>query len=216
MPPGLRIGGRQFDPENGLSQNWISIHLQSYEAKALSLKGGIRCYRIALAKNADDHFLSCTRSYPPPELTELAIQRRRQREVGPETLDWDDALNLIENTAVAKFFRNELKAGRVNNPKYRSMRFYIAGRRRFVVFAKRHWAGVWQGARFDDDLEFWMSRLGKRCGVPPTSGGHNLRFTLRDESDFEKFKQAVSAELSDAKFSDPPDESEIQAAAAGE
>jgi hypothetical protein len=96
------------------------------------------------------------------------------------------------------------------------MRFYIAGRRRFVVFAKRNWAGVWQSARFDHDVEFWMSRLGQRCGVTPTSGGHNLRFTLRDESNFEKFKQAVSSELSDAKFSDPPDESEIQAAAAGE
>jgi hypothetical protein len=23
VPPGLRIGGRQSDPENGLSQNWI-------------------------------------------------------------------------------------------------------------------------------------------------------------------------------------------------
>jgi hypothetical protein len=39
--------------------------------------------------------------------------------------------------------------------------------------------------------------------VTPTSGGHNLRFTLRDESDFEKFKQAVSAEFSDAEFSGP-------------
>src|SRR5262249_24856909 len=40
----------------------------------------IRCYRLILS--ADDHaeFLPCTCIYPPPELTQHAIRRRRQSE----------------------------------------------------------------------------------------------------------------------------------------
>jgi hypothetical protein len=97
----------------------------------------IRCYRIGLAKNADDHFLTCTIAYPPPELTELAINRRRNKEIGPEPTDWGEALKSVENEAVVRFFENELKAGCSNNSTYKAIRINVADRRRFVVYAKR-------------------------------------------------------------------------------
>jgi hypothetical protein len=100
----------------------------------------IRCYRVALAKHGEDDFLTCTRAYPPRELTEIAIRRRREKEIGGEPSDWNEALKSVENQAVVKFFQQELAAGRSNNLKYKNLRFYIDDRRRFVVAAKQKFA----------------------------------------------------------------------------
>jgi hypothetical protein len=87
-----------------------------------------------------------------------------------------------------------------NNPKYKSIRFTVADRRRFVMYAKKSRARVWQSARFDNDIDFWTSRFGERCTPKPISAGQSLRFTLVDESDFEKFKKALTTELSGIVF----------------
>jgi hypothetical protein len=168
----------------------------------------IRCYRLQLAKHGNDDFLVCTRAYPPPELTEFAIRRRRKKEVGPvETPeDWPAALKSVENEAVANFFRDEVKGGRSNNPAHKALRFRIGNRRRFVVSAKRKFARVYQSGRFDDDIEFWKSRLGKKADVIPIGGGSELRFYLFDDSDFTKFKRAVTMELSSKEFHGGADE----------
>jgi hypothetical protein len=179
-----------FDYEVLVTADWLS---ERYDVD-------IRCYRIGLAKNDNDHFLTCARAYPPPELTELAIDRRRKKTVGPETADWDEALRSIENQAVVKFFKDELMRGCSNNPKYKSIRFTVADRRRFVMYAKKSRARVWQSARFDNDIDFWTSRFGERCTPKPISAGQSLRFTLVDESDFEKFKKALTTELSGIVF----------------
>src|ERR1700730_17238769 len=71
----------------------------------------IRCYRVALAKHGEDDFLTCTRAYPPRELTEIAIRRRREKEIGGKPSDWNEALKSVENQAVVKFFQQELAAG---------------------------------------------------------------------------------------------------------
>jgi hypothetical protein len=190
----------EFDYEVLVTAEWLT---DRYDVD-------IRCYRAALAKNGDDHFLTCTRTYPPPELTELALQRRRKKEVGPETTDWGNALKSIENAAVAKFFQEELRNGRSNNPKYKAIRFSVGGRRRFVMYAKRGWARLWQSARFDGDIEFWKSRFGERCRATAISEGRSLRFAMFDESDFDKFKKAVSMELPSIEFQgDSEDESEL-------
>jgi hypothetical protein len=105
-----------FDYEVLVTAEWL---IERYELD-------IRCYRVALAKHGDDEFLTCTRAYPPPELTEIAIRRRREKEFGGEPTDWNEALKSIENQAVAKFFRQELAAGRSNNVKYKNLRFFLA------------------------------------------------------------------------------------------
>jgi hypothetical protein len=161
----------------------------------------VRCYRLALAENGPDQFLTCTRAYPPPELTDLAISRRRRREIGePTTMNWDEALKSVENKAVVQFFREELGAARSNNPKSKNIRFSIGGKRRFVVYAKRRFARVWQSGRFDGDLEFWKSRVSDRGKVDAMEDGRRLRFYLFEDSDFRNFKHAVTNELSHMEF----------------
>jgi hypothetical protein len=195
-----------FDYEVLVTAEWLT---ERYDVD-------IRCYRVSLAKNGEDDFLTCTRAYPPPELTDIAIRRRRKKEIGePETTDWGEALKSIENKAVVKFFQQELSAGRSNNPKYKALRFFIGEKRRFVMNAKRRWARVWQSGRFEDDIDFWTSRLGERCRVSPKWGGRRLRFYLFEEADFMKFKKAVTVELSDTEFhADSEDEiDEVEQAA---
>jgi hypothetical protein len=173
---------------------------------------------VALAKHGGDDFLSCTRAYPPPELTDFAIRRRRKKEVGPvETPeDWPEALKSIENEAVAKFFRQEVKEGWSNNPKRKAIRFPIGNKRRFVVSAKRKFARVYQSGRFDDDIEFWKSRLGENSRITPIGAGRELRFYLNDDTDFSKFKQAVTTELLNTEFHGGTEEKEDEAEHAAE
>jgi hypothetical protein len=75
---------------------------------------------------------------------------------------------------------------RSSNPKYKSVRFYIKGRRRFTVNAKRHhFARAWQSSRFDDDTQFWKSRLGALGRVAEVKAKRKLRFYLSDEGWFQ-------------------------------
>src|SRR5262249_3300021 len=160
-----------FDYEVLVTAEWLT---ERYDVD-------IRCYRVSLAKNGEDDFLTCTRAYPPPELTDITIRRRRQNGNGkPETTDWGEALKSKENKAVVKFFQQELAAGRSNNPKYKALRFFVGDKRRFVMNAKRKWARVWQSGRFEDDIDFWTSRLGERCRISPKWHGRRLRFYLFD------------------------------------
>ena len=76
------------------------------------------------------------------------------------------------------------------------------------MLAKRKWARVWQSGRFDDDVEFWTSRLGERAKVKPIWDGRALRFYLSDEASLDKFKQAASAELANTEFQHNSDDDE--------
>jgi hypothetical protein len=181
----------EFDYEVLITAEWLT---ERYDVD-------IRCYRLALAKNGNDEFLTCTRAYPPPELTDLAVRRRRRKEIGgEEATDWGEALKSIENDAVVKFYKQELAAGRASNPKYKALRFYIGDRRRFTMNAQKKSARVWQSGRFEDDIEFWSSRLGERGNVETKRGGRRLRFYLYDDTDFGKFGTAVNTELTRIEF----------------
>jgi hypothetical protein len=162
----------------------------------------IRCYRLALARHNNDDFLTGTRTFPPRELTDLAIRRRRKREIGiAAPASWSEALSFIDNQAVVKFFQREVGAGRAGNPGPRILRFSVGGRVRFRVYAKRQWARVNQFGRFDNDIEFWKSRLGERADVTVVRNGQKLRFYLFDDTDFDAFGKAATVELVDTEFS---------------
>jgi hypothetical protein len=179
-----------FDYEVLVTAEWL------WEGYAVD----IRCYRVALAKHGEDDFLTCTRAYPPPELTDIAIRRRREKEIGEEPADWDEALKSVENQAVVKFFQQELAEGRSNNVKFKNLRFFIGDRRRFVVGARQKFARAWQHGRFDEDIEFWTRRLGEQGKIQAKWSGRALRFYLYDETAFSKFKHAVTVELLHTEF----------------
>jgi hypothetical protein len=170
----------------------------------------IRCYRLALSKNGDEHLLTCTRSYPPPELTEIAIRRRRKRETGVDrSTDWDQSLTWIDNKPISEFFKQELDRGRPNSVGDKSISFYIGDRRRFVVYAKRLWARVYQTHRFDDDIVFWKERLSDKVRIQTMSEGNALRFYLRDANDIAGFRAALASELATIEFQKHSDDDSI-------
>jgi hypothetical protein len=80
------------------------------------------------------------------------------------------------------------------------LRFFIGEKRRFAVLMKRKWARVWQSGRFENDIDFWKSRLGEQGKIKPKWNGRRLRFYLYDEDAFKKFKHAATVELLNTEF----------------
>lgn len=165
----------------------------------------IRCYRFSLSSDHGGEFLSCTCIYPPPEIAQHAIQRRKSTTKAPRWADWEDALKGVDEPAVEDFFRQELQSGRENYLPQRRLSYRVKGKRRFNVHARSQEAYVWQRGRFSGDEEFWHDRLGEGGRVQPVKDGACLRFYLQSEEDFERFMNAVVKELTDMEFlSGPP------------
>jgi hypothetical protein len=184
-----------------LAEDFDYVVLSTAEWLARNHEVDIRCYRLAISTNGNDDFLSCTREYPPRELTEIAIRRRRKTETGDDApLDWVNFLTTIRNPAVVTFFRNELQNGRQNSIQRKALRFFVAGKRRYAVYAKRQWARVLQFGRFDDDILFWTTRLGAGSKITRLSEGKKLRFYLAADDDFATFKRAAETELLQTEF----------------
>jgi hypothetical protein len=183
----------QFDYEVLITAEWLT---ERYNVD-------IRCYRLALAKNASDDFLTCTRAYPPPELTEVAIRRRRKKEVGDtDAQSWDERLKLVENVEEANFIRQEIGRNQENKPS-RFISYRIGSKRRYRMYPKKQFAYVLQSGRFDDDQEFWGTRLSQKAGIGTRHHGLALRFRLWTENDFRTFRTAWDNELQGKIFLSP-------------
>ncbi|MFO7956075.1 MAG: hypothetical protein R6X33_03130 [Candidatus Brocadiia bacterium] len=171
----------------------------------------IRCYRLSVSRDDGADYLSCTCIYPPPELAEHAVRRRRRgSKRTPRWPDWEAVFDITENSAVEEFFRQELQAGRENYLRQRVLRYRVEGKRRLNVHARRKKAYVWQNGRFPGDEEFWSERLGEGADTEPVKDGQSLRFYLSSEADFQRFKEAVEEELGGVEFFDDglPEEGE--------
>jgi hypothetical protein len=59
-----------------------------------------------------------------------------------------------------------------------------------------------QWGRFDDDLQFWKSKLSQPNEVTANTSGNRVRFYLRTDDDFVRFKQALEGEVQSASFID--------------
>jgi len=180
-----------FDYEVLVTAEWLT---ERYEVD-------IRCYRLALAAEGADEFLTCTCIYPPPEITQVALQRRHRGPGRPVAwADWTAALEAFENRALTAFFRRELEAGREGYLRKRLLRFPVAGRSRFNVVGRTKAAYVWQRGRFRGDEEFWKKRLGPDADVKAVKQGLALRFFLTTEDDFNRFREAVGHELAGTEW----------------
>ena len=99
-----------FDYEVLVTVDWLS---ERYDVD-------IRCYRIRIAKNENDHFLTCSRAYPPPELDRKCHRPASQENGWPGTDGLGGDAKVNRDQAVVRFFKNELNRGCSNNPKYKS------------------------------------------------------------------------------------------------
>jgi hypothetical protein len=167
----------------------------------------IRCYRLALSADGDQEYLTCTCIYPPAELAETAVRRGRSREPkAGKWADWDEALAAVENTSLVDFYRKELEKGRHCYLARRVLHYSSAGRRRIWLSARRKNAYAWQGGRFEDDIEFWKSRLSNPEEVKPMKEGQCLRFVLTAPEDFRRFGEAADGPFQKVRFRNNTDE----------
>lgn len=161
----------------------------------------IRCYRLTLAADGAEQFLTCARIYPPPELTDQARPRRvRSGSASLLTDNWPSALQRIENAAAKMFFLEESEGRREGSARRKLLRFHMGGRVRYRMWATRNYAYVSQSGRFHDDEKFWAARLDDPNEIKPIHGGDKPRFRLRTEQDFLSFKQAYDGPLQNIAF----------------
>ena len=158
----------------------------------------ISCCRLALAKDADSdaEFLVCSNVYPNPELADVAIRRgatKVSRSI--KWKDWKEALAGVGNSAVSDFFNLELSDDCESYLLKRILRYRIDGKRRWHVSARSQLAYVWQGGRFDDDVEFWKDKLSDPGEVKVVKDGAAVRMHLKTAKDFRVFKESVIGEL---------------------
>jgi hypothetical protein len=167
---------------------------------------GIVCCRLSIAQDAtgDGEFLFCSNIFPAPELAQQAVRRGRRRGgvSPPKWPDWNAALAKVSNAALVAFYKKELEAGRENYLRQRSLRYRIAGKRRWYVLARRQRAYVWQSGRFDGDSAFWRSGLSQPDEVKPVKGDRCLSFALRTDADFNFFRLAATEKLLNAKWTE--------------
>ena len=159
----------------------------------------VMCCRIAVAKDAatNNEYLVCSNVYPAPELAQEAVPRGR-RKTGTAKVkwsDWDSALAMIDNPAVADYYREQLEAQRESYLRKRILHYKIDGKRRWFAAARQARSYVWQHGRFDEDIEFWQHGLSDSTAVKPVKDGMCLRFFLSTKADFEFFHQAATEKL---------------------
>jgi hypothetical protein len=175
----------------------------------------ISCYRLSMSRDGANEYISCTCIYPSPELSEIARRRSRRSDGSAEIRwkDWEQALDALENQAVVRHFQRELAAGREDYLRKKVLHYRIGGKRRYSMAARKRIAYLWQMGRFGGDEEFWAERIGPDS-IRPVKDGRSLRFFLKSDEDFERFRSAIEGPLQQVEFTRIADaeagESEVQ------
>lgn len=161
----------------------------------------VSCIRMDISGDGDDLFLSCSMVYPTPMLQEHAINIRQRND--NHWSCWKEALDVVENQAVADFFRHEIADNREGNAANARLYFRIGGKRRFNVNLRTKNAYVWQSERFLNDQAFLKQLLGPSAGVEVVGGGRSLRFRLETHEQFAAFKRAAEEQILADWFTQP-------------
>ncbi len=201
------------DPENINETQRIILVAEEYDYEVLTTakwlnqqyRMDIRCYRLGLSSDAAADYLTCTCIFPPKELAQHAINRKRAgggvtRELA--WTSWNEALKSIRNEAVAQFFRDEIAKNRECYLRRRILRFRDCRNvRRWHITARADRAYVWQNGRFESDVEFWNESLGSQADATPVKEDTCVRFFLRSDQDFKAFREALDSKLRNVEFS---------------
>ncbi|MGH9345240.1 MAG: hypothetical protein ACRD19_15955 [Terriglobia bacterium] len=160
----------------------------------------LRCYRLALARDDESEYLTCTRVSPPREITEQALKRGRGTG-SPLWQTWDDYLkDTVKNDAIVEFVNKELPKRSSYLGKDPNLRFLVGDKIRFQFYPGREYAYVWQLGRFDNDVQLWKTRLKNDPQVNSVAHERNLRFLLRSQEDLTMFVDIVDKELRPEQF----------------
>ncbi len=165
----------------------------------------IACWKMELAEDAGAEYLSFSCVYPPPELADASRNRSARGEARPALwANWDAALAVVKNPAVASFYMKRLAENWPNRLSRRILLFNIAGKNRFWMSARTRHAYVWQRGRFEGDASFWRDCLGVDTRIDPVAEGRALRIFLETESEFEAFIKSIREEIPGRSFTHEP------------
>ncbi len=187
-----------FDYEVLAAARWLS---QEYGVD-------IRCYQMSLASDENSEYINCTCIYPPPELRDHAIKRKRAWKHKRPWHDWDSAIALSENPHLREFFQAFVDAGQEGDVSTRTLIYRCNGRRHYFVGARKRRAYVWQKGRFADDEAFWRKKLDDKDEVKPVDEGYSLRFYLESKADFQAFREFLENEAQGIEFLQPDEDDE--------
>jgi hypothetical protein len=175
-------------------------------AKWLTEKYGvdILCCHLTLATDPTSgaEYLSCVQLFPPREIGKQS-RVRRMPTGDPKWRNWEEVLGDTSNEDLICYVKEEIAAGTDSRHAKRKLMFSLAGRRRWVLRARKGFALVEQVCRFNGDEEFWRSQISKPDGLRVTSNGRRLRFELWSKADFALFRECQTGKLRDVKWLEP-------------
>ncbi len=165
----------------------------------------IRCFRLQLSKEKGTDYMTCTCIYPPIEIAGLT---RGPGKTGPAWVDWDSALEAVENVAERNFVRAELARHQESRLSYRQVIYRMGGKRRFYLGCRKKYAYVLQWGRFEEDEAYWRKALSEPEQVQKIADKRGLRFHLTTPDDFAAFGKAMQSELTKVDFTEAPETDE--------
>lgn len=163
----------------------------------------IRCYQMQLGKSESGECLGCTQVFPLRDLKDHAIQRSRRTaaaDADQRWPDWDTAIASMVDPAQKSFFEQQVAAGREGQANRRMLTYRFDGKRRWWVVPSGTRCRVWQGGRFEGDVEFWKQNLASRDDIAVIDGGKALRFYLAIAEDYRLFLQRAESAQTDLNF----------------
>jgi hypothetical protein len=153
----------------------------------------IKCFRLSLSVDGTNEYLSANCVYPPPEIAEQVKKRSRGINTAATYSSWDQALALVKNAGIARFVREQLakpcQSALGTDPR---LKFLSVRGLRYNFHPRPDFAYVWQHGRFDNDVEFWSTRIKAAPDATPMSGGKDLRLYIRSFDDCLRFVDALA------------------------
>jgi hypothetical protein len=157
----------------------------------------IACCRLSLSVDQLNEYLACSQILPAPELAQQALRRGAARAASATrtTRDWEVLLaDFCRNDAVRSFFSERLSNNHHNRIARRDLVYADGGgRKSWYMQLQQSAANILQTGRFENDREFWRSRLD--VDVVERTGGEQVTFKLDSKDKLDVFHRIMEQDV---------------------
>jgi len=161
----------------------------------LAEKSNLDVQLIVVQQYGDSAKNISERIFVPVTVVNVAPQERVGIRSDKRPVDWDDVITSVDNSSLANFIVQCKKREEKLSASIQRIVFPREGISKWRVEPRKTYAWVMQGGRFDNDLDFWRSRLSEPDRVTVHRNGKRLHFILETTTDFEFFLEAVYVDL---------------------
>lgn len=151
----------------------------------------IRCVQIGSNSLHGTTLLTCHRVFPAPQLTDLAVGRKRRRVAAAEPASWGEAVQSMRDEAQAAFFSKLIDRGQEGQANRSTLFFRRNESRMWWVAARSTYSYAMQYARLEGDLDYWRQNLSDPDSVKEVNGSAGLSFNLCTADDYAVFARAA-------------------------